>query len=422
MTTRQVSRKGKKAIAIDDPHSLSQVLNALRSDGVTSRPEVARTTGLGRAIVAKQVDLGLELDLIIDGDVGESTGGRAPRLIEFNKENGYLLIAELGATSMSVALSDLSGNVHNVFNTPMDIAVGPEKVLAQLESIFDSLIQPKKSLWGIGIGVPGPVEFANGVLMSPPIMPGWDRYPLRNRFETKYEVPVWIDNDVNLMALGDALINKDAKHSEFLYIKIGTGIGAGIISKNSLHRGAQGSAGDIGHIAVSYPTDIVCRCGNIGCLEAIAGGAALARDAIEAVKQKKSLFLMERMRNNKTLTGQDVSDAAKSGDAWAVEAITNAGRQVGQVLATLINFYNPSLVVIGGGVAAAGDLLLAAIRETVYRRSLPLATRDLEIRLSPNNEEPGLRGASEMVLNQLFSPEILNQWVGSKKPALPIIY
>jgi glucokinase-like ROK family protein len=423
LATQARSTKPKKVAELDDPQSLSLVLNTLRSAPTASRPEVVRRTALGRAIVTKQIDLALELNFLSEGDIGESTGGRAPRLLEFNNAQGYLLVAELGATGMTLAKSDLAGNIIDSIYTPIDIAIGPHQVLIEVEKYFDKLSQGTKlPLWGIGVGLPGPVEFATGVLMSPPIMPGWDKYPLRERFEEKYEVPVWIDNEVNLMALGDATINADIKHLESLYIKIGTGIGAGIISGNKLHRGAQGSAGDIGHIAISEPSEIVCRCGNVGCLEAVAGGAALARDARDAVAAGKSVFLAERLKQNKVLTAQDVTEGARNGDAWSVDAINKAGRQIGRVLATIINFYNPSLVVIGGGVASAGDLLLAAIRESVYRRSLPLATRDLEIRLGNIEERPGLRGASEMVMRQLFAPDILNQWANNKKPNLPLLY
>lgn len=365
----------------------------------------------------------MKLNLISEGNFGSSTGGRVPRLLEFNKDSGYLLTAELGATGMTIARSDLLGNASDIFHASIDISIGPEKVLAELEKVFDKIaLKEKIPLWGIGIGLPGPVEFATGILMSPPIMPGWDKYPLRVRFEKKYGAAVWIDNDVNLMALGEAVKSEDTKYQELIYIKMGTGIGAGIISTSKLHRGAQGSAGDIGHIAISEPTTTICRCGNIGCLEAIAGGAALARDAMVAVESKQSTFLADRLKKNKVLTGYDVTEGALHGDAWSVDAITQAGRQVGQVLATIINFYNPSLVVIGGGVSSAGNLLLAAVRETVYRRSLPLATRDLEIRLGEVKDEVGLRGAAEMVIAELFSPNFLVQWVGSGRPTLPLSY
>jgi predicted NBD/HSP70 family sugar kinase len=141
-----------------------------------------------------------------------------------------------------------------------------------------------------------------------------------------------------------------------------------------------------------------------------------------AIEKNESSFLAERFKRNRILTAKDVTDGARSGDVWSVEAVTGAGRQVGQVLATLINFYNPSLVIIGGGVSSAGDLLLASIRETVYRRSLPLATRDLEIRLGDLDDRAGLRGAAEMVLSELFSANILKQWVEFGKPQIPLAY
>ena len=132
-------------------------------------------------------------------------------------------------------------------------------------------------LWGIGIGVPGPVEFGSGRPISPPIMPGWDGYPIRERFTQRYRAPVWVDNDVNLLALGEWRSGVASGHDNVVVVKIGTGIGAGIISDGRLHRGAQGSAGDVGHIQVTDDPAVLCRCGNVGCLEALAGGAALGR-------------------------------------------------------------------------------------------------------------------------------------------------
>lgn len=419
----QSTSKSSRSQVVDDPFSLSKILTSLQRLKSSTRPELARATGLGRTSVAKHVEIASKLNLVREGSFGSSTGGRVPRLLEFNKDSGYLLVAELGATGMSVARSDLCGSIEEISEVSIDISAGPEKVLKEVEKIFDKFtLNSKNSLWGIGIGLPGPVEFARGVPMSPPIMPGWDKYAVRERFQGRYNAPVWIDNDVNLMALGEATLNLDKKYEELIYIKIGTGIGAGIISSKKLHRGAQGSAGDIGHIAVSEPNEIICRCGNMGCLEAVAGGAALGRDATTAVEQEKSSFLAERLKRNKILTGKDVTDGARSGDVWSVDAVTRAGRQVGQVLATLINFYNPSLVIIGGGVSSAGDLLLAAIRETVYRRSLPLATRDLEIRLSDLDDRAGLRGAAEMVVSELFSEDVLEQWAASGKPKIPLNY
>lgn len=403
---------------LDDANGLAQVIATIRSLGKISRPKVVRQTGFSRTLASKHIDIALSSNLLYEGELGISTGGRAPRLLEFNPKAGTLLIAELGASGLSVAISDLSGNLSQIQSFNTEISLGPEQVLTQVEGAFDAIVAELKikNIWGIGIGLPGPVEFAAGIPMSPPIMPGWDRYPVRARFADKYDAPVWVDNDVNLMALGEQASFPEKKSDELIYIKIGSGIGAGILTHGRLHRGAQGCAGDIGHIAISEKTDVICRCGNVGCLESVAGGLALARDALAAIVDGDSKFLISRKKSNKTISVKDVIDGAKSGDKWCVDAINNVGNQVGRILAMLVNFHNPSLIVIGGGVSAAGDQLLASIRETVFRRSLPLATRDLEIRLGAMNETTGLKGAAEMVISELFQPEFLKQWINSGNP------
>ena len=230
---------------------------------------------------------------------------------------------------------------------PADDVEHPVELIPNLDNIifdFKKIItKTKKEIWGIGIGLPGPVEFAAGIPMSPPIVPGWDRYPVRERLSKIFNAPVWVDNDVNLMALGEVAKNHEKKYNELIYIKIGSGIGAGILTHGRLHRGAQGCAGDIGHIAVAGIADVVCRCGNVGCLEAVAGGIAIARDALSAVENGKSAYLRDCLKVNKKIEASDVIEGAKSGDKWCVDAINAAGQQVGKILATLVNFHNPPI-------------------------------------------------------------------------------
>ena len=410
-------------IAHEEAESLARVIQVVRRLAETSRPEVARLTGFSRTLVSKYIDTTIDLGLLEEGTLGVSTGGRAPRLLKFNADAGVILIVELGARGMSFALSDLSGKLSEITEVDGDIGLGPEKVLLKIESAFEKIIaKSKKEIWGIGIGLPGPVEFVAGIPMSPPIMPGWDRYPVRERLSKKFNAPVWVDNDVNLMALGEVAKNHERKYNELIYIKIGSGIGAGILTHGGLHRGAQGCAGDIGHIAVAGVTNVVCRCGNVGCLEAVAGGIAISRDALLAAENGESKFLRDRLKVNKKIEASDVIDGAKSGDKWCVDSINAVGQQVGKILATLVNFYNPSLIVIGGAISNVGDQLLASIRETVFKRSLPLATRDLEIRIGTDSNSTGLIGAAEMVISELFSASILKQWVLQGSPQLPVNY
>jgi predicted NBD/HSP70 family sugar kinase len=257
---------------------------------------------------------------------------------------------------------------------------------------------------GIGIGVPGPVEHATGRPRNPPIMPGWDGYPVPERFADRYGVPVLVDNDVNIMALGEHWTQwPDVDH--LLFIKVGTGIGCGIVVDGRIHRGAEGAAGDIGHIRVAAdakgePT--TCSCGNIGCLEALAGGGAMAARL--------------RTEGFDAADSRAVVELARAGEAPAVRLVRESGRLIGEVLAALVNLYNPSVIVIGGDVAEAHEQLLAGVREVVYQRSLPLATRHLRIVRSQLADRAGVIGAAVMVIEHVLSPAAVDAAIAAMPP------
>jgi glucokinase-like ROK family protein len=345
--------------------------------------------------------------------------------MSFRADAGHLLVADLGATSIDVAITDLDGRILGHRDEPSDVAAGPERCLARVDELFAELTAATRDLpgrlWGIGIGVPGPVEFRSGRPISPPIMPGWDGYPVRERFVERYGAPVWVDNDVNILALGEWRSGIAVGHDNVIVVKIGTGIGAGIISNGRIHRGAQGAAGDVGHVQVIDDASVVCRCGNVGCLEALAGGGALGREGEAVATAGRSERLRTALDQHGRVTAEDVARAASFGDPVAVSMLLGAGHRVGLVLASLVNFFNPSVVVVGGGVAQSGDQLLAAIRETVYRRSLPLATRELAIQRSSLGALAGVIGASTMVIEQLFSRDALAEWLGSERPGVVAI-
>ena len=401
--------------------ALVAVLDEVRLGRARSRPELSERLGLGRAIVAQRVGELVERGLISDAELGSSTGGRPPRRLTFRADAGHLLVADLGATSIDVAMTRLDGTVLAHHGEPADIAHGPDALLERVEQLFEGLRagarRAPERLWGVGIGVPGPVEFRTGRPSSPPIMPGWDGYPVRDRLAARYAAPVWVDNDVNVLTLGEWRAGVAVGHDNVVVVKIGTGIGAGIVSDGRLHRGAQGSAGDVGHIQVVEETDVICRCGNVGCLEALAGGAALARDGEAAARAGRSPRLRDALERDGLVTATDVARAASFGDPVAAALLTDAGRRVGVMLASVVNFFNPSLVVIGGGVAQSGEALLGAVREVVLRRSLPLATRDLDIQRSGLGDEAGIIGAAAMVVDQLFARETLARWLDAGQPA-----
>jgi glucokinase-like ROK family protein len=281
----------------------------------------------------------------------------------------------------------------------------PDVVLGRSAEILCDMViaqggRPEQVL-GIGVGVPGPVDFARGVLVAPPLMPDWENFQIREFFKKTFTSAfVAVDNDVNIMALGEQRytgINAD----HFIFVKVGTGIGAGIVSNGRIHRGSDGCAGDIGHICVDKQGPI-CRCGNSGCLEAMAAGPAIVERAVEAARNGSSPLLAQILAANGTLRPEDVNAAIKEGDEAALEIIRSSGQMIGDVLASLVNFFNPSHIFIGGGVANFGNHLLVSIRRAVLRRSLPLATTHLSINFSRAGAEAGVNGALGLALNYLF--------------------
>ncbi len=410
------------SVPLESHDAVGAILDAIRPGRAHSRSEIVEHTGLSKGVVTQRVGDLIALGLLRES-MAPSTGGRPPRALELRTDAGHLLVADVGATSIDVAVADLAGRIVQHTAEPADIASGPDVVLARIDALFGSLVgitRPSGPLWGVGIGLPGPVEFSTGRPISPPIMPGWDRHPIRERFVARYGVPVWVDNDVNIMVLGEWKEGVAQGHGNVLFVKVGTGIGSGIISDGAIHRGANGSAGDIGHIEIPDVTDEACRCGKTGCLEALAGGAALGRQGEALARSGASVALARLLERHGAISAAEVSSAAQAGDPPSLELLRASGHRIGRVLAGIVNFFNPSLVVIGGGVARSGDAFLAAIREVIYARSMPLATRDLTVRLSALGERAGVTGAAAMVLDQLFSPEQLGAWIGTGRPRATI--
>jgi glucokinase-like ROK family protein len=400
--------------------SLAAVLAAIRAGSGMTQPLLSQQVGLGRSVVAARIAELEAAGLVVQAGMGPSTGGRAPRQLRLRAEAGVVVGADIGATHMNIGVADLSGRMIGHVHESVDIADGPEAVLSRVEQLADELLAAHPGagdVWGVGIGVPGPVEFSTGLPVAPPIMPGWDGYPIRERMSRRFGAPTWVDNDVNLLALGELRSNPRAGVGDVLFVKVGTGIGAGLVSGGQLHRGANGCAGDIGHVAVAEAENVICRCGNTGCLEAVAGGAALAREGRRLAESGGSPLMAEMLAAQGSLGAEDVTAAAERGDPAARALLAQAGRLVGGTLATLVSFYNPALVVLGGGVVLSGDHVLAAVREAVYRRSLPLATRTLRIDFSSLGEVAGLAGAVHLVLDELFAPQRLAEWLPRGTPA-----
>ena len=376
----------------------SDVFEILRDGQPRTRAQLAETTGLARSTITARVESLMRLGLVVPVGGGASTGGRPPSLLAFNPAARVVAGVDLGARHARAAVADLSGTVLAEERTDLDIAAGPDRVLGWATDAVRTLLvaagRRSDDLAAIGMGLPGPVEHSSGRAINPPIMPGWDRYDVPGHVQRQLAVPVMVDNDVNIMALGERHAHlRDV--DDLVFVKVGTGIGAGIISGGRLQRGAQGTAGDVGHIRVSRAEGVWCRCGNEGCVEAIASGAAVAAALREAGVDAAD--------------GDDVGRLTRAGDLRAIQAVRQAGRDLGEVLAMLVNLVNPSVVVIGGPMSTAAEHLLAGIREVVYRRSLPLATEQLQLVPSVAGERAGVLGAAALAIGQVLSAEAIER-------------
>ncbi|MDQ0031904.1 ROK family transcriptional regulator [Arthrobacter bambusae] len=398
MTSAPGKEPGRDAPA-QDAGSLSRagdLFQLLRDGQARTRAELALTTGLARSTVASRIDALMNSGLVGPAGEASSSGGRPPSRFAFNPAARVVLAVDVGATHVIVAVTDLGGTVVAERRLAQEVADGPDAVLDKVVAAGRELLaeagRSLEDLAGVGIGLPGPVEHKTGRPIKPPIMPGWDGFDVVRYMQRSLPVPVLVDNDVNIMALGERTAYWP-DHDNLLFIKIATGIGAGIISSGELQRGANGTAGDLGHVRVPRGDDVLCRCGNHGCLEALASGPAVARQL--------------QAQGIAATNGGDVLHLAADGNLQAIQALRQAGRDVGDVLATVVNLLNPSMIVIGGSMGDAGEHLVAGIREVVYRRSLPLATSDLRIGISMAGDQAAILGASQMVTQHVLSPAVI---------------
>jgi predicted NBD/HSP70 family sugar kinase len=376
----------------------SELFQLLRDGRPRTRAELAAMTGLARSTVGLRLDALVALGLVGPFADAVSTGGRPPSRVALVPSARVVLGADFGAGHLNLVLTDLMGVALTGRRSLLDIADGPEASLATMVTEADALLaglgRSRRDLIGVGIGLPGPVQFSTGRPVAPPIMPGWDGFDVPGWVRGHLDVPVLVDNDVNIMALGErSFAWPDVDH--FLFVKVATGIGSGIISGGRLQRGAQGIAGDIGHVQVARGAGIPCHCGNVGCLEAVASGPAIAAAL--------------RREGHDVRGGAEVVDLVRAGDVDAIQAVRQAGRDIGEVLTACVNLINPSTIAVGGSMAQAGEHLIAGVREVVYSRSMPLATEHLSIVQSRSGEDAAVIGASMLAIHHALSPAALDQ-------------
>ncbi|MGW1027011.1 ROK family protein [Streptomyces sp. NPDC002577] len=387
--------------------SAGDLLHLVRSGRATTRGALQQVTGLSRATVGQRLDRLFRAGWLREGEAGpvdSPLGGRPSIRLEFDDAHAVVLAADLDTRHARVALLSLAGEVLAEHTGPLLVEEGPEAVLAELGGWFADLLKQTGThgdrVCGIGLAVPGPVDSDTGRVVQPPIMPGWDGYDIRGRLRRAFaehaggpsDVPVLVDNDANLMAYGEQRAGyRDC--SAFALVKVSTGIGAGVVVGGEIYRGIDGGAGDIGHIRVPEGADALCKCGSYGCLAAVASGRALAQRLTEAGVPAAS--------------GSDVRELLAAGHPEAVRLARDAGRRVGEVLATVVTLLNPGVLMIAGDLA--GTPFLTGVRELLYQRALPRSTARLDVVTSRLGERAGLIGAGALVVEYLYAPERVEQ-------------
>ncbi len=365
-----------------------------------SRTDLAERMGVTRAAVSLIVNDLLESGLILEAESRAAPAGRPPIVLVINPKRGLVAGIDMGATHMNLAISDFSANLVASSARPFDIKRGPEACLREADQALQELLASQglsfSDLSAAGVGVPGPVVTDAGMVISPPIMPGWDGYPIRDTLSRWWQTPVSLNNDAELGALGEWAYGAGRGEKNLAYIKVGSGIGAGLILNQQIYGGTTGSAGEIGHMTMEENGPL-CTCGNRGCLEAFSGGHAIARQAREIVSKGKRTLLANYPPEK--ITAREVAEAAQRGDLPAQEIIARAGMYIGIAIAGLVNLINPGVIIIGGAVAQSGDLLAAPIREVVRERSLRASAQSVRITASILGRHSSLMGALTQAIN-----------------------
>jgi predicted NBD/HSP70 family sugar kinase len=379
----------------DAATSAGQLLHLVRTGQAGTRGELQQLTGLSRSTLGLRLEGLLRHGWLCEAGSTVSTGGRPPTVLRFDATHAVVLAADLDTRHARAAVLDLAGEVLGEKTGELVVADGPTVVLDTISDWFGELLaeagREVDELAGIGLSVPGPVEFDTGLVIRPPIMPGWDEYPIREHLARRFDVPVLVDNDANAMALGEQSSGYPDSPA-FVLVKVSTGIGAGVVIDGSVFRGIDGGAGDIGHIRVRDAGDAKCQCGSLGCLAAVASGGAVAGALSELGITARS--------------GADVRELLAAGQPDALRLAREAGRRVGEVLATVVSVLNPQVLMIAGDLA--DNHFVTGVHEVLYQATLPRATRHLEVVTGRLADRAALQGVARLVVDEVYSPAAID--------------
>ncbi|WGW11452.1 ROK family protein [Saxibacter everestensis] len=366
----------------------ARVLALVASGRANSRAELCSVLGMAPSSISMAVAGLVRSGALTEAGEGDSTGGRRPRILSLGGQSNYVACADLGGHHLRVGIMSADGKLEASKTLPFDIGSGPEACLATLGIAFDQLItdRPGRTLMGLGISLPGPVNVEGGFVDSPSRMPGWHRFPFRDALAERFETTTVVENDANAMAVGEYSAQPN-KHRQMIVVKAGTAIGSGLIIDGQIYQGANGAAGDITHARTPAAGSYPCSCGNRGCLETIASGAAVAR--------------MLGERGTTINDSSDIVALVEDAHPEATALVRDSGRHLGSVMSAIVNFFNPSAVLLGGTFSTL-EPFVASFRSQLYEGCHPLVTKHLVIGTSLLGADSGLAGAGRLALHAAF--------------------
>lgn len=375
------------------------VLNKIRKNAPISRAQIASDTGLTPPTVGNIVKGLLEKGLIRETQLGESQGGRKPTLLMLNSNHLFVIGVDAGPASIRCILTNLEGQTKKEYTSPSIKGVSEERFLQEMIIGIQNLLNadiPKEKVIGIGVAMHGAVDAVTGTGLFAPNL-GFKNVPIKQRLEEEFDMDVTVDNDARAMAMGEYWFDEHGGLETLVALNIGSGVGSGIILNGKLFYGAQSVAGEIGHMTIDLYGEL-CECGNVGCLQTLATGDAIARQA----KKEMTLEMINQL--DKPLSGETVYKLAKEGNEIAIRVLERTGTVIGIGIINLIHLLNPERIVIGGGVSMASEFIMPSIKKAIQDRGLTQQVKDTEVVLAKLGSDSTVKGAIAIVLDTLFHP------------------
>lgn len=381
------------------------ILKVIKNNGSLSRADIAKLTGLTPASVTNITKILIESDYLIERGIGESSGGRPPIILEINIKARYIIGVSIGVGSIDVVLTDLGAEIVTKKTIYIDENnINEEYVFTHLINLINEVIEiseiDRKKIVGIGVAMHGVVNPILGISQYAPYY-NWENVNIKSILEEKFEYPVFLDNDVRAIALGESLFGAAKRIDNFVAINISNGIGAGIIIDNKPYYGVDYSAGEIGHMVVEQDGSL-CNCGNYGCLESVASNKSVERKVIRSIKQGVSTLLTNEVEDIEKISIRDISIAASKGDELSISVLKETARYIGVGISGLVNILNPKLIVLVGDIFEQDKIMIKTLSEVVKKRGLRISTENVKIVKSDLGENAAVIGAATLVIQEVF--------------------